>query len=518
MILEDNSFILLQTILIPAAFSVVALVAGKRLKEKTGWVSFIVLLYSSILLGYVQLKLFLEPSFEALEASYTWLPDIGAFSLGNFTLRADGLSTPVALIITILCTVISIYSIKYMEHEHSLERYFALYLLYAAGMIGTVLVTNLAAFFVFFELMLIPSWALIGVWGTGLKERVAFKYFMFTEAGALSLLAGIVATGFIANTFNIFEISQGMEGIALGTQLAIVVAILLGLFVKMAIFPLHTWLPDAHAEAPTPISALLSPAMIGIGGYALIRIVYTGFPAVITAQTPQFMLILSFLALITMVYGGYMALAQDDIKRLLAYSSISQMGYMLFGIASVSTIGVLGAVLLYVSHGLAKAVLFMVSGVLIHEFKTRSIKELGGLGPKMPYTAVATLMGFLGLMGFPFIIGFWAELYIFTGSMYTALQGFSYLIEPNTIRILITSLAIIGSILTAGYGLWTVRRVFYGQPTEKTMYAKEGSAIMLAPIIVLAALALILGIYPGLVATGASKYISELLSSLIPIL
>jgi len=337
---------------------------------------------------------------------------------------------------------------------------------------------------------------------------------MFTEAGALSLLAGIVATAFIAKTFEIFEISQGMVGVDLSIQIAIVVAMLLGLFVKMAIFPLHTWLPDAHAEAPTPISALLSPAMIGIGGYAAIRIVYTGFPAVVTAQTPQFMFILSVLALITMTYGGYMALAQDDIKRLLAFSSISQMGYMLFGIASVSIIGTVGAVLLYVSHGLSKAILFMVSGVLIHEFKTRSIKELGGLAPKMPYTAVATLIGFLGLMGFPYIIGFWAELYVFTGSMYTALQGFGHLIEPNAIRVLITSLAIIASILTASYGLWTVRRVFYGQPTERTMHAKEGSMIMIIPIMILAALAIILGIYPSLLATSASKYISELLGSI----
>ncbi|MCP8307612.1 MAG: NADH-quinone oxidoreductase subunit M [archaeon] len=514
MIVEDKSFILLQSIILPAAFSVLALALGKRFKEKTGWISSIVLLYSSILIGYVQWMLFSEQGLEAIEASYSWLPNIGTLSLGSFTLRADGLSTPIALIIAILCTLISIYSIKYMEHEHALGQYFSLYLLYASGMIGTVLVTNLAAFFLFFELMLIPSWALIGVWGTGLRERIAFKYFMFTEAGALSLLVGIVATGFIAKTFDIFKISQGMIGVDLGIQIAIVVAMLLGLFVKMAIFPLHTWLPDAHAEAPTPISALLSPAMIGIGGYAAIRIVYTGFPAVVAAQTPQFMFILSVLALITMTYGGYMALAQDDIKRLLAFSSISQMGYMLFGIASVSTIGVVGAVLIYVSHGLGKAILFMVSGVLIHEFKTRSIRDLGGLGPKMPYTAVATLIGFLGLMGFPYIIGFWAELYVFTGSMYTALQGFSHIIEPNAIRVLITSLAIIASILTASYGLWTVRRVFYGQPTERTRDAKEGSMIMIIPIMILATIALILGIYPGLLASGASRYISELLSSI----
>ena len=522
MIMADTSFLLLQAIIVPMVLSVPVLLLGRAVKGKVGWLVFAVLMYSVVQLGYVQYALYAIPDLEAVQASYEWLPDItlpglGMLSLGNFTLRADGLSTPVALIISILCALISVYSIKYMEHEHALGEYFALYLLYAAGMMGTVLVTNLAAFFLFFELMLIPSWALVGVWGTGLKERIAFKYFMFTETGALSLLAGIVATGFAARTLDIFGVSKGLVGVPVSTQMAIVVAMLLGLFVKMAIFPLHTWLPDAHAEAPTPISALLSPAMIGIGGYAAIRILYTGFPSVIVAKSPQFMLILSVLALVTMVYGGYMALAQDDIKRLLAYSSISQMGYMLFGIASVSSIGVLGAVLLYVSHGLSKAVLFMVAGVLIHEFKTRSIKELGGLGPKMPYTAVLTLVGFLGLMGFPYIVGFWAELYIFAGSMNAGLQGFVGELGYSGTRVLVTALAVVASVLTASYGLWTVRRIFYGQPTEKAKEAKEGSLMMLAPMIVLAALSVLLGLYPGVISNGTLSYIIKVISSFVGI-
>ncbi|RLF12546.1 MAG: formate hydrogenlyase [Thermoprotei archaeon] len=495
----DTSHILLQTILIPMAFSVIALVAGRAMGKNTGWLVFAVLAYVTGLLAYVTLSLPYIPE-GLLKAEYYWGPYIG-----NFTLIADGLSAPIALTIALLCALIAIYSIGYMEHEHRLDAYFSLYLLYAAGMIGTVLVTNLAAFFLFFELMLIPSWAMIGIWGTGPKERIAFKYFMFTEAGALSLLGGIVATYFLTGTFDVMEMATKLSAYDVNLLTVIVVAMLLGLLVKMAIFPLHTWLPDAHAEAPTPISALLSPAMIGIGGYAVIRIAYTAFPMVM-ANWP-FVIGLATLAVITMVYGGVMALAQDDIKRLLAYSSISQMGYLLFGIASISVLGLAGSVLFYVNHGLCKAVLFMMSGILIHSFHTRSISKFGGLGPKMPLTATASLIAFLGLAGTPPMVGFWGEVFIFAGSMHTA---FASLAGVDVARVLVTAIAIVGSALTAGYGLWTIRRVFFGQLNPYVKDAKEGSPLMVAPIMILAALAVIIGVYPTIITEPAASWASRL--------
>jgi len=504
----DTGNLLIQAIVVPVILSVFALALGKTYGKHTGWLAFIGMLYSTAILTFANYGLFSGGIKNGLEASYDWGPYIG-----KFTLVADGLSGPVALTIALLSTLIAAYSISYMEHEHRLGAYFSLYLLYGSGMIGTVLTTNLAAFFLFFELMLIPSWALVGVWGTGPKEAIAFKYFMFTEAGALSLLAGIVTTRSVSGTFDVFQIAKAMAKVDPTVQMAIVIAIMLGLFVKMAIFPLHTWLPDAHAEAPTPISALLSPAMIGIGGYAAIRIVYTAFPVVLRSQ--EFTIGISILAIITMFYGGAMALGQTDIKRLLAYSSISQMGYMLFGIVSLSILGLTGAILLYVSHGLSKAILFMVSGILIHKFKTRDISNLSGLASKMPYTATATLIGFLGLAGVPPLVGFWGELFIFAGSMYTGLAG---IVGLDIGRVFLTALAVVASILTAGYGLWTVRRVFYGQLSERVKDAKEGPALMVGPILVLAAIAIILGVYPTLaskiVGLEASKLI-ELLSAVL---
>jgi len=482
--------ILLQSIMAPILASAVTLVVGRSMREKTGWVAFLASLYSTLLLSTAFLKVY---SGEVMVERYT-----SSHLIGAFTLVADGLNASIALTIAILSTVIAVYSIGYMKGESNLGAYFTLYLLYEAGMIGTVLSSNLAFFFLFFELMLLPSWALVAVWGTGDRVKVAFKYFIFTEAGALSILAGIAATRALSGTFDMFKVAAGVGALDPGLLSAIVSAFLIGFFVKMAIFPLHTWLPDAHAEAPTPISALLSPAMIGIGGYGAMRVLYTCFPMVLHLKV--FMMTLGVLALITMAYGGFMAYAQSDLKRLLAYSSISQMGYMLFGIASASPIGVLGAILLYVSHGLCKASLFMISGIFMHEFKTRDINMLRGLAARMPYTATAALISFLGLAGAPPILGFWSELYIFLGSVYTASSGLAL----DVTRLSITGLAVVLSILTAGYGLWTVKRIFYGEENELAKTAHEASVMLLAPAFLLAVFAVVLGVYPGVVMKAFS--------------
>jgi len=494
--MNDEGGLLIQTIIAPLLTSIIALLTGKKLKEKTGWLCFIPLLYSFLLLLYINLNLQFWGG--ELKASYDWTPHFG-----KFMLLADGLSAPVALTIAFLSMVISIYSIYYMKGKERLNLYFSLYLLYAAGMIGTVLAVNFVAFFIFFEFMLLPSWALIGIWGTGRKELIAFKYFMFTEIGALSLLAGIASAYSLTGTLDMTEMGALTAKLSYNVIIPTVIAMLIGFFIKMAIFPLHSWLPDAHAEAPTPISALLSPAMIGIGGYASIRVIYEAFPKLV--ELWPFMIGLAILAFITMVYGGLMALAQDDIKRLLAYSSISQMGYMLFGIASASIIGVMGAILLYISHGLAKAVLFMIAGVFMHEFKTRCISDLRGLAGLMPVSSVVTLISFLSLAGVPPLLGFWSEIFIFAGSMYTAIKdGF------DAFRVVITSLAVIMSVLTAGYGLWTIKRVFYGEPTERLRETRKEPLAMLAPTIVLAVFTVILGIYPTPIANLVNESLKKI--------
>jgi len=489
------AYSLLQTILVPIFAAALIMLLGKTLDKKSGWITFASLSY--ILFILLAEVIALPGAGYSIMESYSWAPIVG-----EFTLLLDGVSGVIVLTITLLSLTISLYSIKYMEGEENIDIYNILYLLYYSGMVGTVLSTNLAVFFLFFELMLIPSWILIGVWGTGEREKVALKYFLFTEAGAVVMLAGIGSTYMISGTFDIFKVAERTVFAPKSTLYIIASLIIVGLFVKMAIFPLHNWLPDAHAEAPTPISALLSPAMIGIGGYAAIRILYTSFPTV--AFDSGFSFTLTALSVVTMAYGGLMAFAQDDIKRLLAYSSISQMGYMLFGIASASIIGLTGSLIIYVSHGLSKAALFMISGVFMHDLKTRRISELGGLASRMPLTAASTLVSFLGLAGVPPAVGFWGEFFVFAGAVYASLSPLDYL------KLATVVVGILVSILTAGYGLWTVKRIFYGELNEKYRDARDPEWEMLAPILVMIVLSIIAGIYPTPIASLISNVIKSL--------
>lgn len=434
-----------------------------------------------------------------IQETFRWDP------IGYFGFRADGLSIPIVFTVTLLCSVISVYSMPYMTHrigekssEHGL--YFSLYLLYSTGMIGAVLATNLIEFYLFFELMLIPSYFLIAQWGYGDRDRISFMYFMWTHVGALALLAGILALWSVTGTFELSALSHAT--IPEPYSFWITITILVGLLVKMAAFGVHIWLPHAHAEAPTPISALLSPAMIGIGGYAIVRILMTISPKLIGAVSFQ----LSVWALITMVYGALMALRQDDIKRLMAYSSISQMGYILLGIASVQAQGVSGSMFHYLSHGMGKGILFMVAGIIIVQAHgTRSISKLGGLAKRMPLTATAAMIGFLTILGVPPTSGFISEFLIFFGAVKSAM-------EPATVQRLIISIgAVVSTAITAGYALWTMKRVFFGSLPEQMSGINEAPLTMTVPLILLAGTAVVLGILPDSVLSGLLSQISSMI-------
>ena len=278
-------------------------------------------------------------------------------------------------------------------------------------------------------------------------------------------------------------------------------AILIGFFVKMAVFGLHIWLPYAHAEAPTPISALLSPAMIGIGAYAAARLVVIPMNEVFS----RFSLAFSLWALVTMVYGGLMALAQDDVKRFLAYSSVSQMGYIFLGLSCANAYGVTGAMFHYVSHGLGKCILFCVAGILITQAETRSIKKLGGLADRMPLTATLCLLGFFAIAGVPPTVGFMSKWVIFLGVFTAALE--------HSIEMLVIAVAsIIMTVITVGYALWTVRRIFFGPLPEHLEEVEEAPPIMTVPLLILAVISVILGVYPRLI----TDYLFPLIGGLIP--
>lgn len=529
-----ESYFLLAATFIPLLLAPVAYVIGRRAgSTAVTWFSFGALAVSTGLL-FIPTML-LHGGMTSYSETYKW----GQF--GDFGLKLDGLALPFALIIYVLCTVLALYSKPYMIHKimedmpghgktegsssssspssheshgHSgtlallspeqkhyvnsqMGLYFGLYLAFSMGMLGTVLATNVIEFYVFFELMLVPSFFLVAFYGYGARRRIALMFFFWTHVGAVVLLLSLLAMGFFAGGYDYATIKANAVHIPQQWLALIVFGLVAGLGVKLAAFLLHIWLPYAHAEAPTPVSALLSPAMIGIGAYGLLRL----WLELLTGSYEQYSFYINMWGLATMIYGGAMALMQDDIKKVLAYSSISQMGYILFGLGSESILGISGATMLYVTHGLGKAVLFMMAGSIILQTGTRSMSKLGGLAGKMPYTAVIAFIGALTIMGVPPTSGFMAEWTMFNGALQTAAHN------GDWFRAAMFGFGIMATILTSAYILWMLKRVFFGKIPEELAHVKEASPYITVTMLVFAALSLTIGILPDLFLNPITGYV-----------
>ncbi len=516
-------YALLQAVFLPLLLSPLVYYLGRKVGPNAAtWFSFGILLYCTILIIVAALN-------GTYEEHYPWTE-----LFGEFGFLLDGLAAPFAIIIYVLATILALYSKPYMVHKfkenfHELYQsktgggsagqttaivessalteyvnkqsgiYFALFLVFSMGMLGTVLATNLIEFYIFFEVMLVPAFFLIAFWGDGPRRRIALMFFLWTHVGAVVLLLGFLTIGFSIGSFDFADIKE--SEIPSDVVLLAAVAILIGLGVKLAAFMFHIWLPYAHASAPTPISALLSPAMIGIGAYAIFRLIIEFLPG----QYEILAIWIHIWGLATMFYGGAMALMQDDIKRMFAYSSISQMGYLLFGIGSFSVLGLSGAEMMYVTHGLGKGLLFMTAGVLILQVGSRKISQLGGLAGKMPITAVCAVIGALTIMGIPPTSGFMGEWTLFYGALETALE------EGSTLRAVAFGLGLIATVLTMAYILWMLKRVFFGKLPENLSDVKDGSWYMLAPMMVLAGFTIVVGIYPDIFFNKIIPYMSGVL-------
>lgn len=526
--------LLLQSVLIPIIASPVAYLLGKKFGTRATWFAFLILLYSTF-------ALLLAAQSNPVDESYTWFPQsltgsVVLSSIGHFGLYLDGVSIPFSITIYVIATAISLYSIPYMKRrifeqegvlqiqkeggsaEEAIEKmketpatnsryglYLALYLLYSGGMVGTVLATNLIELYFFFEFMLVPSYFLIAEFGYSRRGRVSLMYLLWTHIGALIMLLAFLAIGTQANDFvflgpgavTAFQIASGLiPWIAFG--------VIVGMFVKLAAVGLHVWLPSTYDEAPTPITALMAAAMTGIGGYILIRILTILLPGEYLAIG----LGMAIWGIATMFYGGILALAQDDLKKLLAYSSISQMGYIIFGISTATQLGVGGSVFQFVSHATSKALLFMVVGLIIVQAGgLKSMKNMGGLSTKLPITATCAMIGFLGLLGFPETNGFQSEWLIFGGGLQLGAQpGLT-----GSWWLVVSILGVISTIITAGYALVAMKKVFFGQLPAQLSSLKEGSAYMLAPIIFLAAITVLLGIFPSIIDNPLFATVNHLL-------
>jgi len=422
--------------------------------------------------------------------SFEWIP---AASI-RLALHVDWLTLPFLLTEAAVTLVAVVYAWGYHHTDQRTPFFYALLMLFAVGMSGTTLADDMFLFYIFWELMLVASCALIAVWGEGERAgAVALKYFIFTHLGSLMVLVGLIvfydATG--SASFSLLR-----EGVTLAPAIVgiVITLFIVGFSVKMAIFPLHLWLPDAHAVAPMPVTIMLAAAMLSMGTYGILRFPLSLFSRV---QMAPFGVPMMVMGIVSEIYGALMALAEQDIKRVIAYSSVSQMGYILFGLGTLSYDGVAGATLHVVFHAIVKALLFMSVGLVIRATGRRRIAELGGLRGAMPVAALCTGVGALAIAGTPPFCIFNSEWMIFSGGFHTGQFG-------------LAALTLFGSLLTVAYALWFVGRIFFGsRPAGLTVNRSPWT--MVAPTVLLAALSLIGGLLPGPIFEWVSNGLSLIL-------
>ena len=433
--------------------------------------------------------LMIAPFYELLTAGQSVETAIWSDILEPFGLQLDMVAFPIKFAVVILGFLSVVYAVGYTEHTKNKPTFFANQLFFIMGMIWVTLATNMIEFFIAWEIMLVPSYFLILFWGLPeTRKRTALKFWLYTQSGAVCILIGFGLLYAQGGTFVLANIVSN------GSLIFTIIFVLLaaGFLVKMAVFPIHWWLPPVHAEAPTPISVLLSGAMIETGAYALVRFgIITLNEAAITLS-----FYIAALGVITMFYGGFMALAQVDIKRLLAYSSVSQMGYVLFALGTTTIFGVAGGMFHLINHAFSKGLLFMTAGAVIHQTGLRDIRKMGGLSNKMPITAFAAAIGMMSIAGSPPLSGFASEWMMFLG-------GFERAIAFGTVFnlpwLILTILAVSSSILSAGYMLRFFWKVFLGPHPDELEDVKESPRSMTIPMIILGILIVIFGIFPGLV-------------------
>jgi len=413
---------------------------------------------------------------------------IAGFNIQYFV-GIDGLSIPMVLLTALLCPICVVAS---WNINKAVKAYFALFLLLDVGMMGVFVALDFFLFYVFWEVMLLPMYFLIGIWGGPRREYAAIKFFLYTLLGSVLMLLAILWLYFVnePHTFNMIEIMQNSQMYRFNAQLWVWMALFIGFAIKVPIFPFHTWLPDAHVEAPTAVSVILAGVLLKMGAYGILRInfpmlpeatVYFNAPEFFNGVTPGYPL-LALLGVINIIYGAFCAMAQKDLKRLVAYSSISHMGFVLLGIASFTPEGMNGAVLQMFNHGIVSAMLFLLVGVIYDRAHHRDINGFGGLAVKVPIYTVVSGVAFFAALGLPGLNSFISEALVFLGSF----QKYPF---P-------TMIAATGIIITAAYCLWTVQRIFLGPLNEKYKDLSDMTARELITLLPLLFLVILLGIYP----------------------
>ena len=443
----------------------------------------------------------------------------------EYFLGIDGLGFPLVILTTLvsLLACLGSWNFENWKINKGLRAYFILFLLLETGMLGVFVSLDFFLFYIFWEVMLLPMYFLIGVWGGPRREYAAIKFFLFTLAGSVLMLVALVALYFYSDvaitaemnrlsvegiasgyrpgvmishgTFDLIELSmnpviQRYFGAAstlfLGAQFAPVMFMFLfiGFAIKLPSVPVHTWLPDAHVEAPTPISMILAGVLLKMGGYGFLRLCYPIFP--VGAETWAFFL--AVIGVISIIYGALCAMAQTDFKKLVAYSSVSHMGYVLLGIAVMTEAGFQGAMFQMLAHGISSPMCFFLVGVIYDRAHHREINRFGGLWLTMPKYGTLATIGFFASLGLPGLCGFIGEVWVLLGT-FAARDKFTWAV-PMAI------LAASGVILTAGYILWLIRRVYLGKEREEYRGYSDATSRESLILIPMAILCIVLGVFP----------------------
>ncbi|MEX0567777.1 MAG: NuoM family protein [Candidatus Njordarchaeota archaeon] len=492
--LVDTFFAHIITILIflPAIGALIVALIMKKSPKVAEYLSMFFITVELAIIIIMALKFnFGSTDFQFVEI-YDWLPGTAI----KYHVGVDGIGMVMLILTGIVCFIAAWTSFHQIPEEKNRPLYFVVFLLFEVGIIGTFVALNLIMFYLFWELVLPSMFLLIGKWGPHPEEarHAAIKFFIFTFAGSVIMLAGFIYLYMATGTFGMMEIAA--TNISADVQRLAFGLIFFGLAVKLPLIPFHTWLPDAHVEAPAPVSVLLAGLLLKMGGYGFVRMVWL-LPAGFVAWFDW----LLGVAVVGAIYSGLAAMGQDNFKRMVAYTSINHMSYVFLGCVAASwfvvkggeqdlaRLALAGSVFEMFAHGIAIGLMFLMAGVLLQKIGTYHISDLGGLGKVTPRISVLLLFGSLAVFGFPPLIIFVGEVQIFIGAL-------GILLTTNYWPAVVVLVAPL--IVVAAY-LWAIRRIVMSEPTSKVEGAKDLTMMEIIPLAIICALIVLFGLFPSLI-------------------
>ena len=513
----ENGWALTLIVFLPAVGSAAVLAIPKAQEEAQKWTALLFAGVSFVLSVIVAFQFDYGRASEIQfgpDSTLTWISAINS----NYAIGIDGISLPLLVLSTSMTVLSLIYSWNHWPEPHNPKVFSSLILLLATGMAGTFVALDLILFFVFFEVVLLPMYFMIGIWGdrnritvpviryeTEMRLYAAIKFFLFTLFGSAFMLLGFLALYYKSGleTFSMLDLSggvaeRGLEGLAVW----VFAALALGFAVKVPMFPFHTWLPDAHTAAPTVGSVLLAAILLKLGTYAFVRIAIPIMPE----QSQNWAPVIGILAVTGIIYASLACLAQTDMKRLIAFSSVGHMGFVMLGIATLTDIGINAAIIGMVAHGIITGLLFFLAGSMSHRYHTREMARLGGNQKLLPI--MGGILGFTAMasLGLPGLAGFWGEFMSLLAS-FSPLEGLSIPLFRTLMVI-----GAIGTVLAAGYLLWMLQKVNFGEPSDEwadmEMHDVDGYEMAAWVPLVLATLAI--GIFPNIVFRATTDAVTAM--------